>query len=90
MPIFLATDDPARGKTLDLAQSDPLIHDLSCILLSHINLVKRAGMRRYTEDQAASVLRRIDEHAAWYKDPQAAAATSWTNLPPSNCCYRNI
>lgn len=90
MPIFLATDDPARGKTLDLAQSDPLIHDLSCILLSHINLVKSAGMRRYTEDQAASVLRRIDEHAAWYKDPQAAAATSWTNLPPSNCCYRNI
>ena len=28
-------------------------------------------MRRYTEDQAASVLRRIDEHAAWYKDPQS-------------------
>lgn len=28
-------------------------------------------MRRYTDDQAASVLRRIDEHAAWYKDPQS-------------------
>lgn len=36
-----------------------------------INLVKSAGMRRYTDDQAASVLRRIDEHAAWYKDPQS-------------------
>lgn len=71
MPIFLTTDNPAREKTLYLAQSDPLIHDLSCILLSHINLVKSAGMRRYTEDQAASVLRRIDEHAAWYKDPQS-------------------
>ena len=71
MPIFLATDNPVREKTLYLAQSDPLIHDLSCILLSHINLVKSAGMRRYTDDQAASVLRRIDEHAAWYKDPQS-------------------
>ena len=28
-------------------------------------------MRRYTEDQAASVLRRIDEHAAVVQDPQS-------------------
>jgi abortive infection bacteriophage resistance protein len=67
----LISDDmgqPERDNILDLAERDPLIHDFSCALCCHINLVKSQGIISRTETLLDGLVKRIGRNYEWYKD----------------------
>ncbi|PWG60371.1 Abi family protein [Bifidobacterium catulorum] len=57
--------------TLQLAKTDPLIHDFACVLLAHANLVKSRGMRSHVIEQIDGFLTRMQRHGEWYRDPES-------------------
>lgn len=71
MPILLSQRSRIRENTLQLIKSDPLIHDFSCVILSHINLVMSTGMRHYIVSSAETFLERIQRHSEWYQNPKS-------------------
>jgi abortive infection bacteriophage resistance protein len=63
-------EEAEHDNVIGLAAHDPLIHDFSCVLCCHINLVKSQGIITRTEELLNSLIKRIGRHYQWYKDPQ--------------------
>lgn len=59
------------NTTLQLAKTDPLIHDFACVLLAHANLVNSKGIRSHVVDQINGFLARMERHMDWYRDPES-------------------
>lgn len=55
-------------RTKEAANKDPLIHDLACVLISHINLVESEEMRYNVESQITEFLNRMRIHRDWYNE----------------------
>ena len=59
-----------HDTVIDLASRDPLIHDLSCVLCCHINLVVSPGIITRTEFLLDELNKRIVRNMSWYEDSQ--------------------
>lgn len=60
--------ETSAKQTKQAATTDPLIHDLSCVLISHINLVESKEMRYNVESQITEFLNRMQIHKDWYRE----------------------
>ncbi|NMM95076.1 Abi family protein [Bifidobacterium oedipodis] len=58
-------------QTLHLAETDALIHDFSCVLLAHCNLVKSSAMRAHITRQIENFCDRMKLHEDWYRNPSS-------------------
>lgn len=58
-------------KVMELSNSDPLIHDLACVVISHLNLVDSNGMREDNDKRIGEFLERMCRHEDWYRNPDS-------------------
>lgn len=68
---LLTSETELVNTTLQLAKTDPLIHDFACVLLAHANLVQSKGMRSHVAEQINGFLTRMQRHADWYRNPES-------------------
>lgn len=58
-------------QALTLSDTDPLIHDLACVVISHLNLVDSSGMREDNDKRICEFLERMCRHEDWYRNPDS-------------------
>ncbi|WP_270297364.1 Abi family protein [Bifidobacterium adolescentis] len=61
------TNDMDFAPVLELVGTDPLIHDLACVLCAHINLVRSGGMVDSAMQEIGIFLHRMKRHWDWYQ-----------------------
>lgn len=66
--LLSGKEETSAKQTKQAATTDPLIHDLSCVLISHINLVESEEMRHNVESQITEFLNRMQIHKDWYRE----------------------
>lgn len=58
-------------QAMTLSDTDPLIHDLACVVISHLNLVDSRGMREDNDKRISEFLERMCRHEDWYHNPES-------------------
>ena len=56
---------------MELSNSDPLVHDLACVVISYLNLVGSDGMREDNDKRIGEFLERMCRHEDWYRNPDS-------------------
>lgn len=64
-----STEDNVESVLL-LAKSDPLIHDIACVIISHINLVQSVPIQQDLCKNMQEFSERIRRHDNWYRNPE--------------------
>lgn len=64
----------SRAAVMSLSSSDPLVHDLACVLCSHINLVSSNSLTTQARIASSDLSERILRHMDWYRDPRNECA----------------
>lgn len=64
------TSDMDFAPVLELVGTDPLIHDLACVLCAHINLVHSDGMVDSAIQEIGVFRHRMKRHWDWYQAPE--------------------
>ena len=69
LSILLSVGFPngTASPLLTLSQTDPLVHDLSCVVCCHINTVHSSGMKKSAIQASQSFLTRVHRHMDWYR-----------------------
>lgn len=67
LEVFLP-DSELSKRAMMLADTDPLIHDLACVVISYLNLVESSGMREDNGKRIGEFLGRMCRHEVWYRN----------------------